>query len=339
MASPFLEPIRVCVTGAAGQISYSLLFGLCKGDVFGMNQPIILQLLDISMMMEVLKGVVMELDDCAFPLLAGVVITDDAEVAFKDADIAFLLGAMPRKQGMERKDLLEANARIFKVQGDVINRVAKKSVLTLVVGNPANTNALITSLNAPSIPKEQFSCLTQLDHNRAIAQIAQRAKVSPKQVKNVIIWGNHSATQYPDVSHCVITNPDGTQVSAREVINDDAYLHGEFVQCVQTRGAAVINARKLSSALSAAKAIGDHMRYWWLGTPEGVHTSMGIVSDGSYGISQGLFYSFPVTIKDRKISIVQGLQIDEFSRSMMEKTSDELLLEREAALTVIDNKM
>lgn len=338
MASQLHEPIRVCVTGAAGQIAYSLFFPLARGDVFGPNQPIILQLLDIPMMMDVMKGVLMELEDSAFPLLADVVISDNAEVAFKDADVAILVGAMPRKQGMERKDLLEANARIFKVQGDIINRVAKKSVLVLVVGNPANTNALITSLHAPSIPKEQFSCLTQLDHNRAIAQIAQRAKVSPKQVKNVIIWGNHSATQYPDVSHAVITNPDGSEVSAREVINDDAYLHGEFVQTVQTRGAAVINARKLSSALSAAKAIGDHMRFWWLGTPEGVNTSMGIVSDGSYGISEGIFYSFPVTIKDKRISIVQGLKIDEFSRSMMEKTSDELLQEREAALS-LENKM
>jgi len=254
--------------------------------------------------MEVLSGVVMELEDCALPLLKGVVITADPDVAFKDCDVAVLVGAMPRKDGMERKDLLAANVKIFKAQGKSLDTVAKKSVKVLVVGNPANTNCLIASEFAPSIPKSQFTCLTQLDLNRAKAQVGLHASVSASQVKNVIIWGNHSSTQYPDISHAHVVNADGSTVPVAQAVNNDAYLQGEFIKTVQTRGAAVIKARKLSSALSAAKAIGDHLHTWWFGTAAGEHTSMGVITDGSsYGIKAGLCYSFPVTIKARRLAL------------------------------------
>jgi len=307
---------------------------VAKGDMFGPNQPVILSLLDIPQCMEALNGVVMELQDLSAPLLTEVIPTDNAEVAFKDCDVALLVGAMPRKEGMQRKDLLEANAKIFKVQGNALNTVAKKSVKILVVGNPANTNALITAEFAPTIPKSQFTALTRLDHSRAAFQIANRAHVHSDQVKNVIIWGNHSNTQYPDVQHAFILSSDGTRTPVTQAINDQTWLQGEFITTVQNRGAAVIKARKLSSAVSAAKAITDHIRSWWLGTPEGEWTSMGVYSDGSYDIAPGLIYSFPVTIKDGVISIVQGLSINEFSRAKMVATQEELLQEREQAFHI-----
>uniref|UniRef100_A0A4W5QPI7 Malate dehydrogenase n=1 Tax=Hucho hucho TaxID=62062 RepID=A0A4W5QPI7_9TELE len=259
------DPIRVLVTGAAGQIAYSLLYSIAKGDVFGKDQPIILVLLDIPPMLPVLDGVVMELQDCALPLLREVIPTDKVEVGFKDLDAAILVGSMPRKEGMERKDLLKANVAIFKTQGAALEKYAKKTVRVLVVGNPANTNCLIASKSAPSIPKENFSCLTRLDHNRARSQVAMRCGVPADAVKNVIIWGNHSSTQYPDVHHAMV-NVRGKEVEAYDAVKDDSWLKGDFISTVQLRGAAVIKARKLSSAMSAAKAICDHMRDWWFGT-------------------------------------------------------------------------
>ncbi|EDO41218.1 predicted protein [Nematostella vectensis] len=330
------EPLRVCITGAAGQIAYSLLYSVAKGDVFGANQPIILHLLDITPMMGALGGVVLELQDCAIPLLHEVVATDDAEKAFTDIDVAILVGAMPRREGMERKDLLSANAKIFEAQGKALDKVAKKTCKILVVGNPANTNCLIAQRWAPSIPKENFSCLTRLDQNRGGSQIAGRLNLRVDQVKNVIIWGNHSATQYPDVNHgkvCV----NGNWVAIRDAVKDDDYLNGEFISTVQKRGAAIIKARKLSSAMSAAKAICDHMRDWWFGTREGEWVSMGVVSDGSYGIEEGLVYSFPVQICDRTWKIVQGLSINDFSREKMNATATELKGESEAVKDLLPN--
>jgi len=324
------EPIRVCVTGAAGQISYSLLFNIIRGDVFGPHQPIILHLLEITPALDALNGVILELQDCACPLLQGIVATDKTEIAFKDIDVAVLLGSMPRKPGMERKDLLAANVKIFKEQGSALNTLAKKSCKVLVVGNPANTNALVLSHFAPTIPKSQISCLTMLDHNRAKAQIALKVGTAAEKVKNVIIWGNHSATQYPDVSHATV-EVNGTPVPVYTAVNNTEYLHGEFIKTVQTRGAAVLQARKLSSALSAAKAIADHLRFWWNGT-QGEFVSMGIVSDGSYNVEAGLVYSFPVTIQNGTISIVQGLSISDFSRNLMDLTQNELIEERNQAL-------
>ena len=286
-------------------------------------------------MMNSVAGVIMEIEDCSFPQVVEISQTSLPDEAFKDADVCILVGSMPRREGMLRKDLLKANAQIFKIQGTSLDRVAKKSVKVLVVGNPANTNALITSTYAPSIPPSQFASLTQLDQNRAKAQIARRLRLLPQQIKNIIIWGNHSATQYPSVQHAYVVHEDGSRVSVREAVSDDAWLKGEFVRTVQTRGAAVIHARKLSSAMSAAKAIGDHMRLWWKGTLEGEYTSMGVLSDGSYGLPRGVMYSHPVTIKDGKISIVQGLDIDDFSRQMMDKTADELLEERDLALSLV----
>ncbi|EMP32931.1 Malate dehydrogenase, cytoplasmic [Chelonia mydas] len=293
------EPIRVLVTGAAGQIAYSLLYSIAKGDVFGKEQPLVLILLDITPMMTVLDGVMMELQDCALPLLREVIATDKEEVAFKDLDIAVLVGAMPRREGMERKDLLKANVKIFKSQGAALDKYAKKTVKVVVVGNPANTNCLTASKSAPSIPKENFSCLTRLDQNRAKAQIALKLGVTASDVKNVIIWGNHSSTQYPDVNHAKV-KVQGKEVGVYEAVKDDSWLKGDFIMTVQQRGAAVIKARKLSSAMSAAKAICDHVRDMWFGTPEGEFVSMGVISDGnSYGIPEDLLYSFPVVIKSR----------------------------------------
>lgn len=322
-----VEPLRVCITGAAGQIAYSLLTSICKGDVFGSNQPLCLTLLDIQPMMGVLDGVVMELQDSAFPLLREVIPTSDAHVAFKDIDAAILVGAMPRREGMERKDLLKANAKIFVVQGKALDEVAKKTVKVLVVGNPANTNCMIAQRSAPSIPAENFTCLTRLDMNRAKAQIASRIGTQVEQVKNVIIWGNHSSTQYPDVNHGTVDLPEG-RVGIRQAVKDDDWLNGDFIKTVQKRGAAIIAARKLSSAMSAAKAICDHMRDWWFGTPEGEYVSMGVVSNGSYGIPEGIVYSYPMTIKNKKWEIVQGLPIDDFSREKMDATAKELLEEK-----------
>jgi len=333
-----MASIRVLVTGAAGQIAYSLLHPLAKGDVFGKEQSIDLMLLDIPSMMPVLNGVVMELQDCALPLLSSMVATADEKVAFANIDVAILVGAMPRREGMERKDLLKANAKIFKAQGEAMEKYAKKTCKIVVVGNPANTNCLIASRYAPSIPKENFSCLTRLDHSRAIAQITTRLNIQPDAAKNVIIWGNHSSTQYPDVRHAVVT-AGGKEQPVMEAVKDDAWLKGDFIKTIQGRGAAIIKARKLSSAMSAAKAVCDHMRDWWFGTRPGVYISMGIMSEGSYGIPEGIVYSFPVTIgADRQYSIVQGLQIDDFSREKMDITAKELLSERQDAFSFLDQQ-
>jgi malate dehydrogenase len=318
------KPVRVTVTGAAGQISYSLLFRIASGEMLGKDQPVILQLLEITPALKALNGVVMELDDCAFPLLAGVVQTDDANVAFKDADYALLVGARPRGPGMERKDLLEANAAIFSVQGKAINAHAKKTIKVLVVGNPANTNALITMRNAPNIHPSQFTAMTRLDHNRALSMLAAKQNVTVNDVTNMTIWGNHSSTQYPDIHH--------TKVKGKAVVGkvDKAWYESMFIPAVQQRGAAVIAARGLSSAASAANAAISHMRSWALGTAKGDWVSMGIHSDGSYGIQKGLIYSFPCTCKGGKWSIVQGLKINEFSRAKMQATEKELAEEMEA---------
>lgn len=327
------DPLRVVVTGAAGQIAYSLLYIIANGEVFGKNQKLILHLLDIPPMMDVLNGVVMELADCAFPLLAGVVPTADPVEGFRDVSAAFLVGAMPRKQGMERKDLLSANVKIFKVQGEALDKYARKDVKVLVVGNPANTNALVCSHYAPSIPKENFTAMTRLDQNRARAQIAAKVGVAVENVKKVIIWGNHSSTQFPDVANGrVIVN--GTEKSINEAVNDEAYLRNVFVETVQKRGAAVIAARKMSSAMSAAKAAADHLRDWWQGTTGDDFVSMGVLSDGSYGTPAGVVFSFPVQIVNRQWKIVQGLQVDDFAKSKLEVTGKELLEEKEEAMAV-----
>ncbi|WP_207062834.1 malate dehydrogenase [Motiliproteus sp. SC1-56] len=317
------QPVRVAVTGAAGQISYSLLIRIASGQMLGNDQPVILQLLEITPALDALKGVAMELEDCAFPLLQGIVQTDDANVAFKDADYALLVGARPRGPGMERKDLLEANAAIFSVQGKALNDHASRDVKVLVVGNPANTNALIAQKNAPDLDPKQFTAMTRLDHNRALAQLANKTGKHTTDVKKVTIWGNHSATQYPDISTTLI---DGQ--AATDLVDEDWYK-SEFIPCVQQRGAAIIQARGLSSAASAANAAVEHMRDWALGSAEGDWVSMGIPSDGSYGIEEGLIYSFPVTCKNGQYEIVQGIEIGEFSRQKMEATEQELKEERD----------
>jgi malate dehydrogenase len=317
-------PVRVAVTGAAGQISYSLLFRIASGDMLGKDQPVILQLLEITPALEALKGVVMELEDCAFPLVAGIVQTDDANVAFKDADYALLVGARPRGPGMERKDLLEANAAIFSAQGKAINDNANKGIKVLVVGNPANTNALIAQRNAPDIDPRQFTAMTRLDHNRAMAQLANKLGKTVNDVKKMTIWGNHSSTQYPDLHHCEV---DG-KVAIDQIEQD--WYEADYIPTVQQRGAAIIKARGASSAASAANAAIDHMRSWALGTDEGDWVSMGIYSDGSYGIQEGLIYSFPCTCKDGDWSIVQGLENNEFSKAKMQATEQELAEERDA---------
>lgn len=327
------DAITVCVTGAAGQIAYSLLFSLAKGDIFGPHQPLKLQLLDIPLSVPMVAGVVMELLDCSFPLVQSVTHTGEPDEAFRDCDAAILVGAMPRRAGMERRDLLKMNGLIFRIHGESLNRVAKKSVKVLVVGNPANTNALICSKFAPTIPKSQFTSLTQLDQNRAQAQIAMKLGVKPTQIKNIIIWGNHSSTQYPDVSNAVVVGDDGSETPVMTAIPDHAWLRGQFITTVQGRGKEVIMARKLSSAMSAAKAIGDHMRTWWFGTAEGQYTSMGIITDGNaYGIDKDLVYSMPVLIRDGVITPHSGLAVDDFSADMLEKTKQELLEERDEAL-------
>nr|AAY63987.1 cytosolic malate dehydrogenase [Lysiphlebus testaceipes] len=324
------EPINVVVTGAAGQIAYSLLYQLASGSVFGQNQPINLRLLDLPFAMEPLQGVVMELEDLALPILREVIPTSDPEIAFKDASAAFLVGAMPRKEGMERKDLLSANVKIFKVQGEALDKFARKDVKVLVVGNPANTNALICSHYAPSIPKENFTAMTRLDQNRAQAVLASRLGVQVDKVKNVIIWGNHSSTQYPDASHAIVNDQ-----SVPIAVNDDAWLNGVFVETIQKRGAAVIAARKNSSAMSAANAAADHMRDWFNGTKPGQFISMGVVSDGSYGIPKDIVFSFPVTIKDKTYTIVQGLEINDFAKTKLAITVKELEDERTEAHSVL----
>src|SRR3954468_1899599 len=301
-------PVRVAVTGAAGQIGYSLLFRIASGDLLGKDQPVILQLLEIpdEKAQKALKGVMMELDDCAFPLLAGMIPASDPMVAFKDVNVALLVGARPRGPGMERKDLLEANGKIFAPQGQALDKVADRNVKVLVVGNPANTNALIAMKNAPSLKPQQFTAMMRLDHNRSLTQIAQKVGKPVTSVKKMTIWGNHSATQYPDVFQAEV---DGKK--AWPMINDQAWLESTFIPTVQKRGAAIIEARGLSSAASAANAAIDHVRDWVLGSPIGDWVSMGIPSDGSYGIPEGVLYGYPVTCKNGAIEIVKGLDVSE----------------------------
>ena len=317
------EPVRVAVTGAAGQISYSLLFRIAAGEMLGADQPVILQLLEIPPAMGALGGVVMELDDCAFPLVQGIVATDNPDVAFKDVDYALLVGSRPRGPGMERKDLLEANAAIFSVQGKSLNNNAKSSVKVLVVGNPANTNSLIAQRNAPDLDPRQFTAMTRLDHNRALTQIAQKTGKHVTDVTGLAIWGNHSATQYPDLHHAKVAGQDATSLV------DQTWIESEFIPTVQQRGAAIIKARGLSSAASAANAAIEHMRDWALGT-QGKTVSMGVYSDGSYGITKGLIYSFPCTCANGDWSIVQGLSVNAFSQGKMAATEAELVEERDA---------
>ncbi len=318
------SPVRIAVTGAAGQISYSLLFRIAAGEMLGPNQPVILQMLEITPSLDALKGVAMELEDCAFPLLAGMICTDDAEQAFKDADYALLVGARPRGPGMERKDLLEANAAIFSAQGKAINDYASEHIKVLVVGNPANTNALITQRNAPNINPRQFTAMTRLDHNRAMSQIANKTESSINDISHMTIWGNHSATQYPDLYHARVAGK-----SAIDMV-DQEWLENDFIPTVQQRGAAIIAARGASSAASAANAAIAHMRTWALGSTENDWISMGVISDGSYGIADGLIYSFPCTCDNGDWSIVEGLDINDFSRAKMIATEKELLEERDA---------
>jgi malate dehydrogenase len=318
------SPVRVTVTGAAGQISYSLLFRIASGEMLGPNQPVILQMLEITPALEALKGVAMELEDCAFPLLAGMVCTDDAAVAFKDSDYALLVGARPRGPGMERKDLLEANAAIFSAQGKALNDNASKDIKVLVVGNPANTNSLIAQRNAPDINPRQFTAMTRLDHNRAMSQIANKTGTTINDVTHMTIWGNHSATQYPDLHEAKINGQPAIDMV------DQAWYEADFIPTVQQRGAAIIAARGASSAASAANAAIAHMRSWALGTAEGDWVSMGVYSDGSYGIAEGLIYSFPCVCKDGDWEIVQGLEINDFSRAKMSATEQELTEERDA---------
>lgn len=322
-------PVRVAVTGAAGQISYSLLFRIAAGEMLGKDQPVILQMLEITPALEALKGVAMELDDCAFPLLAGMVCTDDANVAFKDADYALLVGARPRGPGMERKDLLEANAAIFSVQGKAINDHASRDIKVLVVGNPANTNALIAQRNAPDINPRQFTAMMRLDHNRGLSQLATKLDVTLEDISKMTIWGNHSATQYPDLFHALVND----KVAVDQVEKD--WYENDFIPTVQQRGAAIIKARGASSAASAANAAIFHMRDWALGTPENDWVSMGVYSDGSYGIEEGLIYSFPCVCKNGDWEIVQGLSIDEFSREKMTATENELKEERDAVKSLL----
>ncbi len=322
-------PVRVAITGAAGQISYSLLFRIASGDMLGKDQPVILQLLEITPAMNALKGVAMELDDCAFPLLQDIVCSDDPNVVFKDAQYALLVGARPRGPGMERKDLLEANAAIFSVQGKAINDHAARDIKVLVVGNPANTNALIAQRNAPDIGPRQFTAMTRLDHNRAMTQLAQKLSVAVTDVTKMTIWGNHSSTQYPDLFHALVNG----EVAVDKV--DQEWYANDYIPTVQQRGAAIIAARGASSAASAANAAIDHMRSWALGTGENDWVSMGVYSDGSYGIEEGLIYSFPCICKNGDWQVVQGLDIDPFSRDRMDATAQELKEERDAVRSLL----
>ena len=318
------EPVRVTITGAAGQIGYQLAFRIASGQMLGADQPVRLQLLEITPALAALKGVQMELEDCAFPTLAGILATDDAEAAFRDADYALLVGARPRGPGMERKDLLEANARIFSVQGKAINDHARRAIRVLVVGNPANTNALITSANAPDIDPSRITAMTRLDHNRAIAQLASQTGTHVTDVRRMIVWGNHSATQYPDIHHATVAGkPAIEQV-------DGKWLTGEFIPRVQQRGAEIIKARGASSAASAASAAIDHMHDWALGSREDDWVSMAVPADGSYEIGEGIVYSFPVRCRNGEYEIVRDLEINAFSRERMRATEAELREERAA---------
>ncbi|MGE5757696.1 MAG: malate dehydrogenase [Sideroxydans sp.] len=317
-------PIRVAITGAAGQIGYSLLFRIAKGDMLGPDQPIILQLLDIPQSQQVLRGVAMELEDCAFPNLQQVIITDDARVAFRDAEVVLLVGARPRSKGMERKDLLEANGAIFSEQGRILNEVAARNVKVLVVGNPANTNALIAMRNAPNLDPRNFTSMMRLDHNRAIAQVASKLSRPTREIKKMVVWGNHSGSQYPDLSHAEI---GGRKVL--EMFQDHDWIENTFIPTVQKRGSAVIEARGLSSAGSAANAAIGHVRDWVLGTPENDWVTMSVPSDGSYGIPEGVIYGFPVTCNNGRYQIVKDLPISELGRTHMMASYKELLDERE----------
>ncbi|MCU4185065.1 malate dehydrogenase [Acidiferrimicrobium sp. IK] len=319
------SPVRVAVTGAAGQIGYSLLFRIASGQLLGPDQPVILQLLEITPALGALEGVVMELNDCAFPLVSGITTSDDPNVAFGDANIALLVGSRPRTKGMERADLLQANGAIFTVQGKALSDNAASDIKVLVVGNPANTNALIAQQSAPNIPAERFTAMTRLDHNRALAQLSAKSGVPVSDISHMTIWGNHSATQYPDVYRARIGGKP-----AAEVINDEAWIEKDFIPTVQKRGAAIIEARGASSAASAASAAIDHVRDWVAGTPADDWVSMAIPSDGSYGIPEGLISSFPVTTKDGAYSIVGGLDLDEFSRGRIDASAAELGEERDA---------
>jgi malate dehydrogenase len=322
------KPVRVALTGSAGQIAYSLVFRIASGEMLGQDQPVILHMLEVPAALEALKGVVMELHDCAYPLLEDIVMTDDVNIAFSDVDYALLVGAKPRGPGMERSDLLKINGEIFTEQGKALNDFASRDVKVLIVGNPANTNAYITMHSAPDLDRKQFSAMTRLDHNRAVSQLAEKTGVKITAVKNVIIWGNHSTTQYPDINHATINGQP-----AKSLVEQD-WIINEFMPTVQQRGAAIIKARGgKSSAASAAFAAMSHMRDWVMGTDE--WTSMSIPSDGSYNIPEGLIYSFPVTIKDGKINIVQGLEIDQFSNKLLIATQHELEQECEAVADLL----
>jgi malate dehydrogenase len=319
-----IAPVKVAVTGAAGQIGYSLLFRIASGALLGPDTPVELRLLEITPALDGLRGVGMELEDCAFPLLSGIVQTDDPNVAFEGANVALLVGSRPRSKGMERKDLLEANGAIFTVQGRALSDNAADDIRVLVVGNPANTNCLIAMNNAPSIPNERFTAMTRLDHNRAMAQLAAKTGTTVNDITRMTIWGNHSATQYPDLFHAEVNGRN-----AAELVGDQAWLESDFIPTVQQRGAAIIEARGLSSAASAANAAIDHVHDWVLGTPAGDWVSMAIPSDGSYGVPEGLLSSFPVTCSDGEYQIVQGLDIDEFSRGRIDASVAELGEERD----------
>ncbi|KZV43577.1 malate dehydrogenase [Dorcoceras hygrometricum] len=328
------EPVRVLVTGAAGQIGYALVPMIARGVMLGPDQPVILHMLDIPPAAEALNGVKMELVDAAFPLLKGVVATTDVVEACSGVSVAVMVGGFPRKEGMERKDVMSKNVSIYKAQASALEKHAATNCKVLVVANPANTNALILKEFAPSIPEKNITCLTRLDHNRALGQVSERLNVQVSDVKNVIIWGNHSSTQYPDVNHASVKTPAGEK-PVRTLVADDQWLHTDFITTVQQRGAAIIKARKFSSALSAASSACDHIRDWVLGTPEGTWVSMGVYSDGSYNVPAGLIYSFPVTCKNGEWSIVQGLSIDEFSRKKLDLTAQELSEEKALAYSCL----
>jgi malate dehydrogenase len=317
-------PVRVAVTGAAGQIGYSLVFRIASGALLGPDQPVVLQLLEIPPAMGALEGVAMELDDCAFPMLADMVLSDNPDTAFKDAEIALLVGSRPRTAGMERQDLLEANGAIFTVQGRSLNDHASEDLKVLVVGNPANTNCLIAMNSAPDVPTDRFTAMMRLDHNRAMSQVAQKVGCPVSEVSRMTIWGNHSATQYPDLFHCEVRGE-----SAATVIDDQEWLEGEFIPKVQQRGAAIIGARGASSAASAANAAIEHVRDWVVGTRDGDWVSMGVPSDGSYGVPEGLLCGFPTMCVDGRWSVVEGLELDDFSRDRIDISVAELNAERE----------
>ena len=329
MPSPMPSPVRVAVTGAAGNIAYALLFRIAAGDMLGKNQPVILQLLEIPPAMDALRGVVMELQDCAFPLLAGITLSDDADAAFNDADYALLVGSKPRGPGMERGDLLADNGKIFSAQGKALNHHAARSVKVLVVGNPANTNAFIAAANAPDLARTQFSAMMRLDHNRARAYLAEKLNIHSDDIRRMTIWGNHSATQYPDISNALAKGE-----AAADMI-DQTWLEEDFIPSIQQRGAAIIAARGASSAASAAAAAIDQMRDWALGSAQDDWVSMAVASDGSYDIEKGLIYSFPVTCEEGRYRIVRDLEISDFSREKMHATEQELKDERDAVAGLV----